>query len=658
MATKDEKYADIIRQRYNKAKELTEPVFEKVEINRNLYKGYMEIDSQYEWDYSLVDNQVFPLIRNYIARANPAMTKVRLEARKPEDFEKRQINQDFVNWEINELELTSLLTRGYFSNFIAGKAYYKSGWRYDPRVIVTKDGYNYEMRPLINRADLKFVRFNNILVPNRNIPTLMDQPYVLEVLQLRVGDMLKDNEIYGYEYWDKKFLAKLKKYGVTGKVLDYEADTVMDSDTMDEMTFQSATFPAVCMHTLEGDVLYVPLTGDTSQIINKNRENPYWHGHYPYIDMTAFPEDDEYYAMSVVDAVGDLGIAGTEILNQILTNGRSSNNQMWITGASEATTPDWMFTWRPNGIIRTAGDPSGTIPVRTQDTTSSLLRIGQEISTKFERTGGISSLYSSGAPSKSINQTARGAQIISQNIETNIQMILDLFGEQVLKRIGNDFCELNAQYVTEEQTFAITGKKGVRELVTIDPSVVSANFDVYTYPEAMVKQTPASRQASLQNTITVLQTVELQSKGAVQMDLTPVVDALIDATPEMENVENVMTSIDEKSERDFAMLERGQMPEIKVRDSHKDLIMAISVKFEESGKQYLPEIEELFTKYIESHVRYLQASQEVQQMIVPPQQLGLVDPNGAGIGGGTIPESTGLEGPNQYSLGPITGGAQ
>jgi hypothetical protein len=81
MESQDKRYAEIIRNRLNKARELTQEVFDRVELNRNLYKGILTVDDTYEWDYSLVDQQVFPLIRNYIARSNPSMTKVRLEGR-------------------------------------------------------------------------------------------------------------------------------------------------------------------------------------------------------------------------------------------------------------------------------------------------------------------------------------------------------------------------------------------------------------------------------------------------------------------------------------------------------------------------------------------------------------------------------------------------
>lgn len=677
---KEKKFAEIIRHRTNKAKELSQEVFDRVELNRNLYKGILTLDDTYEWDYSLVDQQVFPLIRNYIARSNPSMTKVRLEARSEGDFERRKINQDFVNWEIGEIDLTTLLTRAFYSNYIAGKAYFKTGWKYDPRVVVTRDKYSYEMRPLINRADLKFTRFNNILIPNRNIPDLMEQPYVLELIQLRIGDMIKDNESYGYEYWDKAFIEKLRKAGVTSKVLDYEAEFVKDADTLDEMAFQAATFPAVCMHTLEGDVLYKPLLNDVEAdiIINKARENEYWHGKYPYIDMTAFPEDDEYYSMSVVDAVGDTQIASTEVLNQTLTNIRSINNNMWISGAPAATTPDYMFKQRPSGIIRVAGDPGQIIPVRPQDGSAAMLRVSQDLQTKFERTGGISSLYSSGAGSTQINQTARGAQIIDQNIEQNIKMIMDLFGEQVLKRVGDRFISLNAQYVTEEQTFAITGKKGVRELVAISPDQVSANFDVYTYPEAMIKQTPASRQASLQNFLGILNKDVIPT--GVQVDVTPVVEALIDAYPEMENIEDIVTSVDEKGKRDVLMLERGQMPEIKIRDPHMELTQYATLHFEENQANYDQPTTDLFTQYVEKHIKYIQSKQEIQQLAAPatpqvasPDALSAAlgagpgapsgggstgaPPAGMGPGAGTVPDNAGTGAPAGYNLGPIAGAA-
>jgi hypothetical protein len=622
--------AEIIRRRYNKAQEIFDPITERIEINRNLYRGIINVDDNYDWDYSLVDPHVFPLVRNYLSRSNPTMSNIRLDPRKPQDYEKREVNQSFLNWEVGELMLTSLFYRMYFSGYLAGKGYLKDGWKHQKAVIIAiKDPKTGEIteqkiiRDIVNRADAQFVRFNDLLIPNRNNPNLDEQPYVIELTQKLVGDMLDENErlTTGGEkaFWNEKWLKDLKKAGVKSKLLDYQIDMVTDDDQVDpdDLAFRSAFVPLISMQTLNNDLFYLPLDKDSKDIVNNEKTNPYWHGHYPYVDFTPFPEDDEFYSAALVDVVGDLQIAATEILNQTLTNIRQINNDMWIAGTSAAQTPDWQFKRRPDGLIRVAGDASQVQNVRTQDNTMSALRMGEAVGNKIEKAGGISQLYASGVPNGGINQTARGAQIIDQNIDTNMRMIIDLFGEQVIKRLGEHFLELNSQYVTEEQTFFITGKKGVRDFIKLDPSMISANFDVSVNAERMVKQTPASRQASLQNTITILQDIQLKGAGSVIVDVTPVVDALMDATPDMENVDDVVVSIDEKGKRDMTMLERGQMPDVKVRDPHKELIMYANVWFQDHQAKYPQPIKDLFAQYLQQHMKYIQSEMQIKAMSQP-----------------------------------------
>lgn len=657
--------ADLIQRRYQKTKELSQDAFDKVEVNKNLYKGIINVDDTYEWDYSLVDPHVFPLVRNYLSRSNPSMAALRLDVRRDTDYEVRQVNQDFLNWEIGELMSTTLYYRMFFSAYLAGRGYSKTGWKYEKAVeIQEKDAQGNitrtkVLRDITNRAEAKFVRFNNILIPDRNCPILQEQPYILELMQLRIGDMLDENEYletHGDKaFWNKKFLNNLKRTGVTGKLLEYEMERATDADGKDEMAFRSATLPVVCMQTKDGDVFYKPLQ-DTEDIINDDTNNRYWHGHYPYIDFCPFPEDDEYYNLALVDVVGDLQIAATEVLNQTLTNIRQINNDMWVVGSSGAQTPDWAFRKRPDGVIRVMGDTSQVQQIRTQDNTRSAILMGDTLGTKIEKAGGIGSLYSSGVSSgnPTINQTARGAQIIDANIDTNMKMIIDLFGEQVLKRTGEHFLELNAQYVTEEQTFSVTGKRGVRQLMSISPDQINANFIVTANPDKIQKQTPASRQASLQNTITVLQDIQTRSQGAIQIDLVPPVEALIDATPEMEDVSDVIITIDEKAKRDANMLMRGQMPEILIRDAHEDLIVAINVQFQ-NVETMTPEVQQLLEDYVNKHMAYIKSQQEVALMKQPPVPQGMgnegmqnamnFDPN--------IAASQGLPGQEGYNLNTI-----
>jgi len=355
------KVADLIRRRYNKTKEINQDAFDKVEVNKNLYKGILNVDDNYDWDYSLVDPHVFPLVRNYLSRSNPTMSAIRLDVRRDTDYQTRQVNQDFVNWEVGELMTTTLFYRMYFSAYLAGRGYMKTGWKYEKAIEVQEKDAEGNikrvkvLRDVTNRAEAKFVKFNNILIPDRNNPELKSQPYIIEPIQMRVGDMLNENQYlldHGDKpYWNEKFLKNLKKSGVSGELLEYEMERATDSDSKDDLAFRSAIFPMMCMHTLDGEVFYMPTKGDDT-IVNNDTENRYWHGHYPYIDFCPFPEDDEYFNLALVDVVGDLQIAATEVLNQTLTNIRQINNDMWVIGQGGQQTPDWQFKKRPDGVIR------------------------------------------------------------------------------------------------------------------------------------------------------------------------------------------------------------------------------------------------------------------------------------------------------------------
>jgi len=655
-----DKIAEIVTLRHNKMKELADPIFEEKQINRALYANEFHPDSSYEEDYTLSDSHVFPVIRNYMSRSNPANTKIRLDPRSKDDYEKRHVNQDIINWELGEMHSGRLFSKIYYSSFMNGKGYFKTGWKYEPAVEISENNEGKVTRrkilkDVVNRAHAEFVRFEDILVPNQNIPELRSQPYYIEMWQPTLGELMDENEYLeerGFDpYWDKKFIDRVKKSGFEKKLLDYQIDIVDDSEiSKEEMAMRAATISMMCMHTIGGDVFYVPLKEDT--VINKDTNNRYWHNHYPVADFTVFPEDDNYYSKSVVDIIGDYQIAGSEILNQTLTNLRQSNNNMWIAGTPAAQTPDWMFRTRPDGVIRVVGQVDQIQQIRVQDNSRNAMYVAQEVANRAEKTSGISSMYASGAGGTSINQTARGAQIIDQNIDTNMKQIVDNFGEQVIKVLAEDFLELNAQYITEEQTYYITGKKGVRDLATADPETISANFDVSVNTEALMKQTPASRQASLQNTIQILQNISNQSQGVVQVNLTPAVEALLDATPEMDSVDDVVTSVDEKAQRDISMLERGHMPEILVRDPHMELIQLASMRFEET--EYPPEIQELFEQYVEKHLRFIQSQREIQQMSQPqmPQEMGA---EGMGAAMGFDPGMADQQGTeNQgYNLGQI-----
>lgn len=634
----DSKISDIVHKRFSKMRDICTPVFDQKQYNRALYAGSYYPPTS-EDQYSLTDPQIFPMVRNYLSRSNPSHTQIRLDPRNEAQYESRKVNQAIINWELSELSSTDIFYLIYYSGFMNGKGYFETSWLYEPAVTIEEsDGKEKVrtvlMRELSDRATASYVPFESILIPDPNILRIRQQPYYGREMNIKIGSMLDLNESLlgkGKEaYWDEKWLKKARDGGLKKEVLDYQMDFADDNNEdlkKEDMAFRAATVAVEMMQTDGGDIFY--RTKTDGDVINTKRENEYWHGHYPIADFSPFPEDDSFFPMSLVDVVGDLQISASELLNLGMSNIRQSTFQMYIAGSGAAQTPSWQFRTRPNGIIKVLGDPSQLVPFGSKDTSASTMRMAQEVSNRIEKASGVSSLYASGASGggTQVNQTARGAQIIDQNIDTNLRMITDLFGENVIKVLGEDFLELNAQYITEKQTFVLTGKKGVSEVVKISPEQVSANFTVSVNAERMIKQTPASKQASIQNTITVLENIQNQSGGAVQIDLVPPIQALIDATPEMEEVGDVVISIDEKANRDIAMLMRGQMPEIKVRDPHLELIQMASIHVE--NHQMLPQQEMIFQDYVMKHIQFLQSAKEVGQTVNEVSQADNPQPVGA-----------------------------
>jgi hypothetical protein len=91
-----------------------------------------------------------------------------------------------------------------------------------------------------------------------------------------------------------------------------------------------------------------------------------------------------------------------------------------------------------------------------------------------------------------------------------------------------------------------------------------------------------------------------------------------------------------------------------------ELIQLATLHFEDNQANYPPEVAEMFTMYVEKHMRFLQSTQEIQQLTAPAppvvpggdalaQAFG-VTPEG---GGGDIPLNEGTGEEPGYNLGAI-----
>jgi hypothetical protein len=595
----DKKIAESIKSRFSTLSSNQAPIFDKVEQYKAMYHVSMETDDSYPWDYQLTDSQIFPAIRAHLARMNPSEARISLIGA----GENREVNQQVVNWEMNEILITQLMYRLMYSGFMAGHGYAKTGWFFKPALKVEADKGSKLMRGIQNRADAVFVRFNDLFIPNRNIPEIDAQPYIIERVSMRYGDLLDDQK--STKRWKQDLIKKIGTKKQFVNTVSYGVDLINEDAEKEDQLLRSQYVSLLCMYTADAKEYWVVEKGD-DDILNIDTDNRYWHGHYPYLDFAPFPEDDEFFSMGIPHTIADLEIALSSTLNQLLTNGRKAGNSMWLVGESGKQVPDWMFTDRPNGIVRVKGQLNDYQRLDFNTSASrETLQLRQELKTTSETVSGISSLYSSGvASSPNVNKTATGAQIIDNNIDQNLQLLISLFGAQILKKMGEHFLELNQQYITEEQTIEVTGKNGNYDYIKVTPDQISADFKVKASPERLLKASPAVKLASLQNTI-----MTLEASKSIKSDTKPLYEELIRQTPGFEDIDADSIIIDpEKKSMEVvkAIVEGFEPPKATWDDDFKPMIAIIQKDMIEHP-EYTPEQLMVFKTYIDDLNRWIQA---------------------------------------------------
>ena len=637
------KIASIIKSRWNSIYSDTSDVFDRNATYTDMYESILNFDENYPWDYTMVDPAIFQLLRTMMSRLNPDNARVNLLARNSQVSEFRERNQHVVNWELSEMQKTLVFYRSLLRGLIGGRSYLSTGWLFEPAVKIQSDiegKEEFSLREITNRAIAKNIRFEDILVGNRNIPDMDEQPFILEHLTMRFGDMLDDNELSEQkpeEIWKPDMLTEIKKKKMF--ISELEGGYKLPSDAIygasdEEEYYRNQYVGMIKMTTKDGGVYYTFDEKGSDKILNKNEENPYWHGHYPYLSFTPFPSDYTFYPQGMVQPLEDLVIAMSSALNQYLTNARKSGNPMWIAGASAAATPDWAFVNRPDGIVRVAGDANQIRQAPINDTSKLMMGLRQELNTLFEKSSSISSLYSSGVSSSSsqMNKTATGAKVIDANIDLNMQMLISLFGAQILTGIGNHFLELNAQYITEEQEIRITGEKGAG-FIRVKPSEISANFDVISNPDHITKTSPVVRQAALLNLKS-----QMDSEKKLQLDSKPIWKAIFASYPEVGEIsEDIIIDPEVQAEEAIVAIEKGIQPTTEWNQNHKAIKKIIQFHMISNEESLSDDMILMFTAYVDELTKWIDAD---KALVTLEQQEMLQDPmsNPDMMGGAGAPQ--------------------
>lgn len=635
MMTSEERIAGIVKERYRKLADAQDDLIQEVNTYYEMYRSRMDFSDAYPWDYQLVDPMVFSLLRNMMARLNPDGFRVDLQARNSAAFQNVKPNQQIVNWELSEMNKTLVFYRCIFRGLLAGRGYLKTGWKYEPAVEVLADGgRRVVMRDIVNRGHAVNVSFKDLLGPNRNCPDLDEQPYLIERLDLRFGDMLDDNKNKDKKVWKEKYLKKIKDGRLFTIKSDYGFDLPTDDINFKEFTkeetfLRSQYVSLLRMQTKEGEEFYTLEHEGEGWLLNEDTACKHWHGHYDYLSWAPFPEDEEFFSSGIVQPVADLEVAISSTLNQLLTNARKSGNGMWVLGQDGAKVPDWMLVNRPDGVVRYPGDVNQIKQIVPADTSKTLVNLRSELNTSFEKTTSMSSLYTSGVSSGTqVNKTATGARVIDANIDLNMQLLVSLMGAQLLSRLGEHLLELNGQYITEEQEIKITGQDGNYDFVRVRPEEITANFDVVANPDTITKTNPLMKQASLLNL-----KATMDSEKNVRLDAKPVWKAILSTYHEVDNVGDIIIDPEQQAQDAIDALLKGIVPKVSYNMDHKVIRQIVQV-YLLSNQDSLSDQQVMdFTAYVDELTKWIDSATQVVTLNQPePSPL----PTDAGALGGEM----------------------
>lgn len=612
----DKKIAALIKQRWNTLTSDASDVLDRNATYTDMYESILNFDESYPWDYKLVDPAIFQLIRTMMSRLNPENSRVSLLSRNSSSSEFRQRNQQVLNWELSEMNKTLVFYNCILRGLIAGRSYLSTGWLYNPAIKIKSDidgKEEFVYRDIVNRAVAKNIRFEDIMVANKNLPNIHDQPYIIERISLRYGEMLDDNT-QDKPMWKEDVLKRIKEKKIFMSEVEGGYDLPNDSIrgvNEEEQFYRSQYVGLLKMSTKDGEIFYTFDKKGDDEILNVDTTNPYWHGHYPYLSFTPFPMDNKFYSQSMIQPLEDLTIALSSALNQYLTNARKAGNPMWIAGSGASQTPDWSFVNRPDGVIRVAGDAAQIRQAPIIDTSQLMNGLRGELTTLFEKSSSISSLYSAGVSTSSsqVNKTATGAKVIDANIDMNMQMLITLFGCQILTGIGEHFLELNSQYITEEQEIRITAEKG-GGFIKVKPSEITANFDVIANPDNITKTSPVVRQASLLNLKSTM-----DAEKNITLDSRPIWKAIFASYPEIEEVdEDIIIDPEVQADDAITAIERGIKPITEWNQNHKAIKKIIQFHMMSNVDNLDDKQLVMFTEYLDELTKWIDADKTIATM--------------------------------------------
>lgn len=221
--------------------------------------------------------------------------------------------------------------------------------------------------------------------------------------------------------------------------------------------------------------------------------NPYGHAEKPFVRIVDHMMQNEFYGIGELEPLEGIQDTINSLWNSRIDNVKLVMNKMFAVSVDYLENESDLKI-RPGGVIRlTEGVPldQAIKPIDLGEITGSAYEEASEMERLSEKVSGVSA-YQMGTDSPSLNRTATGVALISEQGNTRFAHKVRISELTGLRRLARQFGSILQQFMPEGFYVRLQGPGGQYLFQTIDPQSIAGAFD-YNIEAESASQTESLR---------------------------------------------------------------------------------------------------------------------------------------------------------------------
>lgn len=216
-----------------------------------------------------------------------------------------------------------------------------------------------------------------------------------------------------------------------------------------------------------------------NQVIIQDIPIPYWHNRWPFIQLKNNPMTREFWGIGEIEPIVDMVDELNSLRNDTNDLRRQYLKAFWVVNRSSRVDIDELENMPPGGILEVTGNVNEALQIlRPPNMDLVTLQAQQQLDADIQLTTGANDIALGQSTGSQIRSATLGS-LLAQSTASRFNFSVLLHVDQV-KKIGQDFVDLNKQFLTTAKAIRILGADGLGyHTINITPSDIPDNYDLY-----------------------------------------------------------------------------------------------------------------------------------------------------------------------------------